>query len=54
MATFLIVLAVIVCATYWFKVRADSIEDDSEGMVEPGSREPYGSLIWSMVSRKPD
>ena len=46
---FLVVLAVLACGLYWFKVHADSIESDCEGMVEPGSREPYGQWVWTIV-----
>ena len=47
----IIVLAVILGGLYWLKVYADRIEQDSEGMVEPGSRQPYGQWVWSIVRR---
>jgi hypothetical protein len=50
----LLAIGLFVCAVYWFKVRADSIESDCEGMVEPGTRQPYGSWVWSMVTRRSD
>ena len=49
----IIVVAVLIGSLYWLKVYADRIESDSEGMVEPGSRQPYGQWVWSIV-RKSD
>ncbi len=45
----IIVIAVLACGMYWFKVYADQVESDSEGMVEPGSRQPYGQWVWKIV-----
>lgn len=48
----LIVIAILGCGMYWFKVYADSVEDDSEGMVDPGTRQPYGQWVWTIVRGK--
>jgi len=47
-----IVIAILGCGMYWFKVYADSVEDDSEGMVDPGTRQPYGQWVWTIVRGK--
>ena len=44
-----IVVAVFICGLYWFKVHADNVESDSEGMVEPRARQPYGGWVWTIV-----
>ncbi len=48
----IIVLAAMGCGMYWFKVYADDIESDSEGMVEPGSRQPYGQWVFTVIRGK--
>jgi hypothetical protein len=49
-----VVLVVLACGLYAFKVWADRIEDDSENMVEPGSRQPYGQWAWNIVRGRSD
>ncbi len=50
----LIVVAALMCGLYWFKVYADDVESDCSDMVEPGSRQPYGQWVWTIVRGKSD
>jgi high-affinity Fe2+/Pb2+ permease len=47
----IIVVAVLLGGLYWLKRYADRIEGDSEGMVEPGARQPYGQWVWTVIRR---
>lgn len=52
MVIWIVLISVLISAAYWFSTWADRIADDSEGMVDPGSREPYGNAIWSIITGK--
>jgi hypothetical protein len=48
-AVYLVIVTTLLVGLYWFATKADQIEDDSRGMVDENTREPYGSKWLSIL-----